>query len=470
MNEPENVGHAMRRIPVVLLGAFLLCWPAIYNHYPLLYPDSISYLGDGHSIAYSLFVRRIPNFSGMRSEIYSVGIFPWHWNITPWGVVALQALTMAAVLWLVVRSILPRNTGFYFLGLIALLSLLTSVSWYVSLIMPDGFGAALYLCIYLLVFARETLSGLEHWAVAVIAWWSVTAHATHLLLAAGICLLLAVLLGFRWRPMLRRGRAVGEVALVVLLAAGAQVALHAYLYGEASLNGNRPPYLMARVIADGPGRLYLQQHCGQLHWAICDRVRDLPDNDDEFLWADGGVWPSASPAAQARLLEEEMPLVRATLRAYPREQIAASGRNFWQQLSDFGVDDFDNNTWMEGALDQVMPGAHAKYLRSRQAHDAVPSRLFTEVQWWVVMASALVVVASMPWLWRRGPTRLVGLTMILVPTIVANALVTAVLSTIDSRYQSRVIWLVPLLAGLLAMKAVDEWGRFGAGIERARGL
>jgi hypothetical protein len=462
MNEPGNGGQSMRCIPVVLLGALLLCWPAFYNHYPLLYPDSISYLSDGRGVAYSLFVHRISNFSGMRSEIYSLGIFPWHWGITPWGVVAMQALAMAWLLWLVVRSILPRNTGFYFLSLIALLSLLTSVSWYVSLIMPDVFGAALYLCIYLLVFGRETLSGRKRRAVAVIAWWSVTAHATHLMLAAGICLLLALLLGFRWQPMLRRGRAVGEVALVVLLAAGAQVALHAYLYGKPSLNGNRPPYLMARIIADGPGRLYLQQHCGQLRWAICDRVQSLPDNDDEFLWADGGVWPSASPATQARLMEEEMPLVRGTLLAYPREQIAASSQNFWQQLNDFGVDDFDNNTWMEGALDHVMPGPHAKYLRSRQAHNAVPSHLFTEVQWWVVMASALVVIALIPW-WRRcGPTRLLELTVILVPTIVANAFVTAVLSTIDSRYQSRVIWLVPLLAALLVMSALDERESRGA--------
>ena len=35
----------------VVAGALLMLWPAILNRYPLLYPDSISYLGDGRTLA-----------------------------------------------------------------------------------------------------------------------------------------------------------------------------------------------------------------------------------------------------------------------------------------------------------------------------------------------------------------------------------------------------------------------------------
>jgi hypothetical protein len=53
-----------------------------------------------------------------------------------------------------------------------------------------------------------------------------------------------------------------------------------------------------------------------------------------------------------------------------------------------------------------------------------------------------------PLLWRRHSPRLIGLGLIVFPVIVANALVTGVLSVVDDRYGCRVIWLIPLLAGV----------------------
>src|SRR5580704_8780048 len=205
-----SLGH----VAGVCAGALLLAWPAMYNRYPLFYPDSITYLGDARAVARALFLHQLSEYYGMRSQIYSLGILPWHWNVTPWPVVAFQSLLTAYVLWLVLRSIVPQQTAKRYLVLLALLSLLTSLSWYVSLIMPDFLGPVLYLCIYLLVFARDTLSRSERVAVAVIAWWAVASHATHLMLAVGVCTLLVLLLLLRLRFMRGRLRAVGDVAMI----------------------------------------------------------------------------------------------------------------------------------------------------------------------------------------------------------------------------------------------------------------
>src|ERR1017187_2140454 len=211
----------------VAAGAALLTWPAILNRYPLMYPDSVSYLGDGRGIARALFLHRL-GVSAMRSEFYSLGIFPFHWNLTPWPIVAWQALLTSWVLWLTLRSILPHRTArrfaATFLILVALLSLLTSVSWYVSLPMPDILGPLLYLAIYLLVFARETLSRDERWSLSALAFWAITAHSTHLMLGVGICFLLALLRFWprNWVPhvsTLRRGFSTTGLAHIVLLIA-----------------------------------------------------------------------------------------------------------------------------------------------------------------------------------------------------------------------------------------------------------
>lgn len=452
----QNVVHnKLSRFPIwhcaaVVVGAFLMTWPALFNRYPLLYPDSMTYIGDGRVVARALFLHKLSDYYGMRSFFYSLGILPFHWNVTLWPVVSLQALLTAYVIWLVARSILPRRTVWCYLALCLMLCLLTSLSWFVSLIMPDILGPLLYLCIYLLVFARETLSLFERLAVILIAWWTMTSHMTHLMLAVATCILLASLLVFLRKSMRHRWRGVSEVALIVILAASAQFALNDYLYGEPSLDGDRPPYLMARVIADGTGRLYLEKHCGEVRFAICDDVNHLPDDSDELVWGENGIWYGASDERRERLRQEEIPFVLATLRAYPREQISKSAANFWEQLTTFDFE-LDPNGWILKEFDDVMPRERSRYLQSRLVQYTIPFDFLDLVQWWTVVASLVVIALFIPRMWRLRPARLLGLGGVIVFTVVANAFVTGALSMVEDRYQSRVIWLLPFLAGVILL-------------------
>jgi hypothetical protein len=437
---------SLARVAAILLGALFLMWPAFFNRYPLLYPDSMTYLANGSPVARALFLHQLSDYYGMRSFIYSLGILPFHWNATLWPIVALQAMLTACVIWFVVRSILPQRTVFWYLSLLMLLSLLTSVSWFASLIMPDILGPLLYLCIYLLVFARDTLSRPERVAIAAIACWAVPSHATHLMLGAGICLLLAGLWAiFRKGFMSGRLKALGEVAAIVLLAAIAQLALNSYLYGKPSLNGERPPFLTARLIADGPGRWYLEQHCSETKFAGCGHLREFRADSDQFLWADDGVWRTSSIETREQMLQEEIPFALAAFRTYPRAQLSISSANFWQQLNSFEIG-FDPNDWMVLQFDETFPAGKAQFLQSRQAGNDLPFDFLSMIQNWAVVVSLVLIVIFGILLWRRWTFRLVGLSLVIISAVLANALVTGVLSTVEDRYQSRVVWLVPFLA------------------------
>ncbi|MFY9854476.1 MAG: hypothetical protein WAK26_11435 [Terracidiphilus sp.] len=440
----------------VLLGAIFLAWPAFFNGFPLIYPDSMTYLWDGRVVARALFLHHLSVYYGVRSFFYSLVILPFHWNISPWPIVALQCLLVAFVVWLVVRSIAPRHTVVRYLILIVGLSLLTSASWYAAFIMPDILGPLAYLSIYLLAFARETLSRVERLALCLIAWWGITAHSSHMLLAGGLWMLLVLVVAFRRKPYWRRPRSLRVVLAILVVAAASQMALHGYLYGKPTLNGQRPPYLMARVIADGPGRWYLDTHCPQLHWAICNHLSKLSDNPDTLLWDEDGAYQSAPDAERDQMDHEEMPLVLATLRAYPRQQLSRSAANFNQQLLSFGLYGFDSNAWMLEQFDETMPKARSNYLKSRQAHDALPLDLLTEIQWWTIVASLAAIAALIPFLWRRHSTRLAGLGLVVAATIVANALVTGVMSVVDDRYGARVMWMIPLLAGIFFLDLLNQ--------------
>jgi hypothetical protein len=443
----------------VLLGALFMAWPAFYNGFPLVYPDTMTYVADGRIVARAIFLHQLSDYYGMRSFFYSLGILPLHWNVTLWPVAALQCLLTAYILWLVVRSFQPRQTILPYLVLVLLLSLFTGMSWYATLILPDILGPLLYLSIYLLVFARETLTRAERLTLYVISWWAITSHATHLLLAAGMCAILALLLVVDRRAFRRRVRPVCEVAAIVALAVAAQLALQSYLYGKPSLNGDRPPFLTARLIADGPGRWYLEKHCGELKWVICNHVHNLPEDPDNFLWGADGIYQNASSEESLRLEEEEIPFALATLRAYPREQISRSAANFWGQLKDFGFEDLDPSSWVLEQFGTVLPQARWSYLRSRQARNALPLDLLTSIQFWAVMVSLAVISVFVPLLWRRHSSRIVGLGVVIVSMAVANALVTGTLSMVEDRFECRVIWLAPLLAGMCVL----DWRSKAAG-------
>jgi hypothetical protein len=438
----------------VLIAAFAMAWPALYNRYPLLFPDSVSYLGDGSLVARALFLRDFSEYYGYRSLIYSMGILPLHWNITPWPIVAFNALVTSYILWLVVRSFLPRRTVTNFLGLVIPLSAFTGLGWLVGRIMPDIFGPVLYLSIYLLVFAGDTLAPAERWLVILIAWWATASHATHLVLAGSICVVLSAVLLIR-NKRLQSLQMVAPVATIVLAAALAQIALNKYLYGEASLNGNHPPFLLARILADGPGRRYLDRRCGELQLAACTYAHDLSNNVDDFLWGPNG-WSEAPSEKQEQLRHEEMSVFVGTLLAYPREELLLFKNHFWRQLLAYGIYSYDGNQWMSQNIVAVLPSSGVRYSDSRQAQEALPEDLFTSLQQWTVIISLVAIGLWMLFArWLRSH-RLIGLSVIITSALIINAAVTGALSNVEDRYQARVIWLVPLLAGILILTWLDR--------------
>jgi len=447
--------RAVRRAATLLSAALVLSWLAVYNRYPLLYPDSIGYLRNGRLAAAALFLHKFSPQYGGRSITYCLGILPFHCNKSPWPVVGLNAVVTAWVIWLTVASIVPRNRAACFLALTSVLSAFTSLSWFVSLVMPDILGPLLYLIVYLLVFAGDTLSTQTRIALQLIAWWSIASHASHLVLAFGLCAVIAAFVAVEKVPLRSIFGSLRVLSVLIASAALANIALNAYLYGKPSLNGKRPPFLMARVIVDGPGRWYLQDNCGQAKLAICGLRAKVHEGmtDDEFLWDAGGIWKSASPETQERLRAEETRFVLAAIRAHPNEQLHRALANFREQLSTLGLWDYGPNPYIAEAIETVMPGALGHYLQSRQAQRKLPDDFSSTAETWGLAAAIVLIGLVTTALMGRLSRRLLALTVVIISVVIANAFVTGVLSNVEDRYQSRVIWLVPLLAGMYVL----EW-------------
>ena len=209
------------------------------------------------------------------------------------------------------------------------------------------------------------------------------------------------------------------------------------------------------MIADGPGRWYLHEHCPEIGLALCDSEDELPDNVGDFLWSAGGIWPRADAEGDDRIRRQEAAFVMAVLRAYPGAELRFAAGNFLAQLGTFGLWDLDRNNWVLEAFESALPGDRLNYVKSWQANDDLPLDVFTAVHLWTVMASLVLLLLFVVFRWGRQPAPLVGLSLCIFPAVVANALVTGVLSNVEARYQARVFWLVPLLAGLCLLYWLD---------------
>jgi hypothetical protein len=452
VREPLNPvkGRPLLDLIAVFLGALFMAWPAFYNGLPLMYPDILDYVPAGRRVAEALFWHRMSSFYGLHSLIYSLGIYPFHWETTVWPLIALQCLLTSFVLFLVVRSLVPQKTTSRFLVLMLLLSLVSSLSWFGSFATPDILGPVLYLCIYLLVFARETISRVEQYILYFISWWAIASSFTHLQVVICLCFLLAALAIFHSNSLRKKLIPAAELAGIILLALGAQTAMDTFLYGRSLDNAPRYPFLTARLVGDGVGRKYLVSHCGETNWEICRYEDHLSGNAKDFLWKSSGVWMSAPPDSQKRILGQTLPLAIAILRTYPVEQLEQSAADFWIQLKSFDLDASERHLVIEHSIGKTLPRLQSPFLASRQAHDQLPRHFFSSIEYCVVIGSMLGIATLLPWLWRCRPTRLLGLGFIVISTLPLNALFTGELYMLENRFQGRVIWLVPLLASMCA--------------------
>ena len=104
-------------------------------------------------------------------------------------------------------------------------------------------------------------------------------------------------------------------------------------------------------------------------------------------------------------------------------------------------------------LSKVLPGSQSRYFQTRQARQTLPDDFSSSAQEWTVIAALVLIAVFTPFAVRRRQVRLLGLASVIAFVVVANAFVTGVLANVEDRYQSRVIWLLPLLATLFAL----EW-------------
>ncbi len=420
----------------IAAGGILLIWPALANGYPLLFTDTGSFL---EQLLRPFMIWDKPWIYGPVLVVVSL-------KLTLWLPALAQGVTVSWVLWRVQRVFRSPSAAWH-LGLCVVLVAGSAAPWFASLLMPDILAPLTVLTLFVLAFDRD-----ENWRrpMTALATFAIAAHLSHLVIASAC---VAVVLALRPRAFVR---ASAPLAAAVALLMATNLVGH----GRLAVSPYGAVFGLARLVADGPARDYLEMNCPEAGYALCDWVGRLPADTETFLWSPSGpVW--TFPGGPIALAPEASRIVTATILSRPWSVAGAALDNAYAQLGMVRLDKVLGG----GGLDEtvgVQLQAHypvaeeSRFKASEQRRDGLRA-LSTPCQ---SAQPALLVLGGITTalLMARSGRRdrvLFALIALIAAGILSNAFATGGLSGPTDRYQARIAWLVLLPPILFAMRHWD---------------
>lgn len=456
-------------------GALLLLflWPAIYNGQPLFSVDTTAYirgfdagmvwLSDRTTVWTtwaSRAVGRQPQFDQStigearsfqsptfimagRSVSYGALLYLGELLGGLWASVAIQAAAALAALSLALRH-LNLFSWPNLAGIAGTLGLASSLPFFASFLLPDIFAGLLVLAVANLLSVGDRL---KRWELAF--WFSITAaavvfHPSHL----GILVVLLAVAGTA-RILSAKVSSVGLLALALTVGIGfaSEVGFALVVHNVQGAQVTRPPVIMARIVADGPGAAYLREKCPQAGFVACEFVDRLVSNSDAFLWDTSpatGIYAPASTEKRRQLADEQYRFALAVLAYDPLGQVAASLTDALDQLKMVGLSDFlltAEETFPK------LPRVYAERMtKSRVWKDEFPIASFSGVTILVAMLSLIFIGITLISGWKVVSAEQKLFCAVILLAQISNAVVCGALSGPHERYQARLTWLIPLLA------------------------
>lgn len=408
--------------------------PALWNGFPLIFSDTGGYLERpisgtlnlGRSALYGLFL-----YAGVQFDF--------------WLNVVLQAALAA---WLFVLTMRAERLGRPWLafGIIAVLSVTTSLPWFASQLMPDILFPCAVLALYLLAFRDSELAAWERAGlIATIA----VAIASHMA-AAALCVGLIAAL---WLIARLSSHALPEPRLVLagVAVAGGLVLSPVSNYvitGHFAFTPGGSSFLFARILEDGIVHRYLKDQCPDETLRLCAYQATLTEDADEWLWRKVpfytlGGWENYSA--------EERAIIAATLKRYPLMHAHTAIAGALYQLGTFETEvSMKDNEPTYGTFIDRAPHLTQRFFAARQQaekFDVSPLNLLHVP----VAAFAMAALTGTLMLRRKlklAPER-AALDLTVLLALVVNAMICGVFSHAVDRYQSRLMPLASFAVALL---------------------
>lgn len=433
----------------IAIATPILCWPAVANGFPLIFPDTGPYLGPAYANAWPFD----------RSGFYGIAIAPPLKLVDGvaglWLAMLLQVAAVAAVLVFSLRKLgiglLPQ------LAIIAVVATLTSLPWHSAQLAPDALTGIVVLLTWLAVSRDPRAPGSPLlWFAAVAA--AIT-HVTHIGIMAVAAAATLIVYGFSgWRIGSRLLASIVALAMV----AGIQMAGNGVTLGRWAISPAGPVFLFARMNEDGIIPRWAERHCGRdAPPELCRLQAAMPRDSQPALWnrrspINRSVWFGQNRWHWVSMMGQAN---RQAIIEQPLAFAAAAARGGANQFVSFGtLDDdcpwpcADPNYILVHTIQTHRPEILPALERSAQFRDTLPKEAIRAATFPLTVAGLVFLLPMLLLAWRRKDVALLALLSSVALALVANAAMTGALSDVHDRYQSRLVWLAPfvVIAALLS--------------------
>ena len=428
---------ALIRSATIAAMALVLVAPALWNGFPLIYPDTGGYLERP----------LLGTLELGRSALYGAFLLAGA-PLSFWPNIAIQALVMA---WLIVLVL--RAHGFarpaLALGSVIVLALTTSLPWFASQLMPDVFFPAGVLAIYLLAFHSTMLRTSERAALMILIVFAVASHMALLGLALGLVLALFILRTF---PIIRLPPVrAGLPALALMLGLVIAPLSNLAITGKFAFTPGGASFFFNRLVEDGIVTRYLDESCPDATLRICAYRADISTGYDDWLWKNDtpfwklGGWQGYS--------DEQRRIILATFVSDPVAHFTAALRATLLQIVSFNTEVAflaGENGYTIGTIRDRLPLLYPGLMAARQQATPFNVAPLNVIHIPVAALSILALTAMLIWR-RRFPDRAIALAATVLFALVINAAVCGVFSHAADRYQSRLVSIAPLALMIVAL-------------------
>ncbi|MDQ3101989.1 MAG: hypothetical protein M3R08_11425, partial [Bacteroidota bacterium] len=341
---------------------------AIWNGYPIVYSDTSSYLGSGFEM--ETLVDR-PITYGIFILITSLH------GATLWTTIAAQCLLLGIVL----RSFLAQlhvRSDQVKLVIVALISMLTGLTFVTGQLMADVFTPIMLLSCFLAI-TSPAINSIAMFAIYTVAF---AMHMSHIPIMLIVLFLITIYFFFTNKKTLRT-----RILPIILLSLIATIPM------GVSISKSSHVFFMARMAENGILQEFLQENCADGHYRLC-QAENIPQDANAFMWAPKG--PLTLYANWADAGSEFNQIISGSLgsRKYLMLHAQALFRSTAMQLGSFAIADgtgaFGQGTLLHQRLSRYVPNELEQYEKSRQFQ----GKLNTEDLEILVMIHQIILLLS----------------------------------------------------------------------------
>jgi hypothetical protein len=432
--------HSVRDVILVLICGVILCYTGFVNKFPLVYSDTGTYIGSGFSL----------NVPGDRPIFY--GLFLRHVSLLTslWLVIWVQGILLALVVFYYFKYLSGTTRyRFYYLLYIILITFFTAASSNVSQLIADIFTPISILSLGLLLFADMKKRDLVITTILLI--FSIAVHSSHLyinaLLLSGFTIIFIIR---RFREELKAFslnlKRIIFAWIVIVCTYFIVCSVNASLGSGFAYSKNGHIFLMARLADDGILGLYLHDNCDKHHYILCEYKDKLPW---DFLWdyANSPLYKSGNGWSSPQTKEEYNAIFRDlfTSPKYCHLFIVKSIESTVRQFFCFGTGDSPPQGDGSAPFHEIIahyPMSYKEYVGAHQLSNTLELKRIAVVQS-ILFGISLFFCMSLL-LYPRLAGKFRWIILFILFGMLINAFICGSFSIVLERYQTRVVWLLPL--------------------------